>query len=106
MPPRSSFRLADNSRSRRRMLLIRAAAERQERQERQARRLARAARDVSQHEPETPDIEEDVSSRLLQRMLERQWAWEIRIDNLSLLHDTGTRQELVYRIELGGDGAG
>ena len=64
MPPRSSFRLADNSRSRRRMLLIRAAAERQERQERQARRLARAARDVSQHEPETPDLEEETTEGL------------------------------------------
>jgi len=57
MPPRSSFRLADNSRSRRRMLLIRAAAEEQEQQ---ARRLARAARDVSQHEPDTPDLEETI----------------------------------------------
>ncbi len=61
MPPRSSFRLADNSRSRRRMLIIRAAAERQERQ---ARRLARAARDVSQHEPETPDLEEETTEGL------------------------------------------
>ena len=54
----------------------------------------------------TPDIEEDVSSELLQRLLERQWAWEIRIDNLSLLHDTGTRQELVYRLDLGDGGPG
>ena len=49
MPMGSSYRLAGNSRSRRRMLVLRAA---EELKERQARRLARAARDASQSELE------------------------------------------------------
>ena len=49
MPMGSSYRLAGNSRSRRRMLVLRAA---EELEERQARRLARAARDASQSELE------------------------------------------------------
>ena len=49
MPMGSSYRLAGNSRSRRRMLVLRVA---KELEERQARRLARAARDASQSELE------------------------------------------------------
>lgn len=49
MPPRSSFGLANNSRSRRRLLLLRAAAEREEKH---ARRLARAAKQASEQDPD------------------------------------------------------
>lgn len=49
MPMGSSYRLTGNSRSRRRMLVLRVA---KELEERQARRLARAARDASQSELE------------------------------------------------------
>ena len=50
----------------------------------------------------TPDIEKDLSSELLRFLLQRDLAWQIRIDNLSLLHDTGTRQELGQRFDFGG----
>ena len=50
----------------------------------------------------TPDIERDLSKALLEYLLQRDWAWEMRIDNLSLLHDTGTRQVLAQRFEFGG----
>ncbi len=50
----------------------------------------------------TPDIERDLSKALLEYLLQRDWAWEMRIDNLSLLHDTGTRQELALRFDFGG----
>ena len=50
----------------------------------------------------TPDIERDLSSELLRFLLARDLAWEIRIDNISLLRDTGTSQELAYRLRLGG----
>ena len=55
MPPRSSFRAADSSRSRRRLLVIRAAAELEEKH---ARRLARAAQKTSQQDSlESEDAE-------------------------------------------------
>lgn len=50
----------------------------------------------------TPDIERDLSKALLEYLLQRDWAWEMRIDNLSLLHDTGTKQELAQRFDFGG----
>ncbi len=50
----------------------------------------------------TPDIDRDLSSELLRFLLARDLAWEIRIDNISLLRDTGTSQELAYRLRLGG----
>ena len=50
----------------------------------------------------TPDIERDLSSELLRFLLQRDLAWQIRIDNVSLLQDTGTRQELAQRFDFGG----
>ncbi len=50
----------------------------------------------------TPDIDRDLSKALLEYLLQRDWAWEMRIDNLSLLHDTGTRQVLAQRFDFGG----
>ncbi len=47
--------------------------------------------------------ERDLSKALLEYLLQRDWAWEMRIDNLSLLHDTGTRQELALRFDFGGE---
>ena len=57
MPPRSSFRLADNSRFRRRRLVLRVAAELEEKH---ARRLARAAQKTSRQDPVEPELEETV----------------------------------------------
>ncbi|MFP6704166.1 MAG: SGNH/GDSL hydrolase family protein [Planctomycetaceae bacterium] len=59
MPMGSSYRLAGNSRSRRRMLVLRAA---EELKERQARRLARAARDASQSELEANSTDQSALS--------------------------------------------
>ncbi len=50
----------------------------------------------------TPDIERDLSKALLGYLLQRDWAWQMRIDNLSLLRDTGTRQVLAQRFDFGG----
>ncbi len=50
----------------------------------------------------TPDLERDISSELVRFLLDRDLAWEIPIDNLSLLRDTGTKQVLEYRLELRG----
>jgi hypothetical protein len=50
----------------------------------------------------TPDLDRDISSELVRFLLDRDLAWEMRIDNLSLLRDTGTRQVLEYRLEFRG----
>ncbi len=50
----------------------------------------------------TPDLERDISSELVRFLLDRDLAWEMPIDNLSLLRDTGTKQVLEYRLELRG----
>jgi len=50
----------------------------------------------------TPDTERDLSKALLEYLLQRDLSWEIRVDNISLLHDSGTRQELAYRLDFGG----
>ncbi|MED5401628.1 MAG: hypothetical protein VX669_14655, partial [Planctomycetota bacterium] len=57
MPSGSSYRLSGNSRSRRRLLVLRAAAELEEKQ---ARRLARAAKAVSADQNK-PVVEEPVA---------------------------------------------
>lgn len=49
----------------------------------------------------TPDIEVDLSAELVRYLLRQDLPQVMRIDNLSLLHDTGTKQELAYRLELG-----
>jgi hypothetical protein len=49
-----------------------------------------------------PDLERDISRQLLPFLLERDLAWEITIDNVCLLHDTGERQVLEDRFELCG----
>ena len=57
MPSGSSYRLSGNSRSRRRLLVLRAAAELEEKQ---ARRLARAA-EAASGDQNKPAIEEQVA---------------------------------------------
>jgi hypothetical protein len=47
-----------------------------------------------------PDLERDISRQLLPFLLERDLAWEITVDNVCLLHDTGERQVLEARLEL------
>jgi hypothetical protein len=49
-----------------------------------------------------PDIERDLSAELLPYLLGRQMSWEITVDNVCLLHDTGERQLLEARFELRG----
>ena len=49
-----------------------------------------------------PDLERDISRELLPFLLARDLAWEITIDNVCVLHDTGERQVLQERFELRG----
>jgi hypothetical protein len=49
-----------------------------------------------------PDLERDISRDLLPFLLARNLAWEITVDNVCVLHDTGERQLLEERIELRG----
>ena len=49
-----------------------------------------------------PDIERDISRELLPYLLARDFEWEIEVDNVCLLHDTGERQVLEARFELRG----
>jgi hypothetical protein len=49
-----------------------------------------------------PDLERDISRQLLPFLLDRNLAWEITIDNVCLLHDTGERQVLESRFDLKG----
>ncbi len=47
------------------------------------------------------DIDKDGLSRLIRATSERNFGWEIRIDNLSLIYDTGSSQELRSRFPFG-----
>lgn len=49
-----------------------------------------------------PDLERDLSRELLPFLLERNLAWEIMVDNVCVLRDTGERQVLEDRFELRG----
>jgi hypothetical protein len=49
-----------------------------------------------------PDIEKDISRELLPFLLQRDFQWNLTIDNVSLLHDTGERQVLEARFDLRG----
>jgi len=49
-----------------------------------------------------PDLERDISRELLPYLLACDLQWEIRVDNVCLLHDTGERQVLESRFELRG----
>jgi hypothetical protein len=49
-----------------------------------------------------PDLERDLSRELLPFLLARDLAWEITVDNVCVLHDTGERQVLQARFELRG----
>lgn len=49
-----------------------------------------------------PDIERDLSAELLPYLLGRDLSWEITLDSVCLLHDTGERQLLEARFELKG----
>jgi hypothetical protein len=47
-----------------------------------------------------PDIERDLSAELLPYLLKRDLHWQITVDNVCLLHDTGERQVLEARFDL------
>lgn len=49
-----------------------------------------------------PDLKRDLSAELLPFLLKRELQWEITIDNVCLLHDTGERQLLEERFDLTG----
>jgi len=49
-----------------------------------------------------PDLERDLSAKLLPFLLARDFQWEIRVDNVCLLHDTGELQVLEDRFDLRG----
>jgi len=49
-----------------------------------------------------PDIEKDISRELLRFLLQRDFQWDLTVDNVCLLHDTGERQLLEERFELRG----
>ena len=49
-----------------------------------------------------PDLERDLSRELLPFLLTRDLAWEITVDNVCVLHDTGVRQVLEERFGLRG----
>ena len=49
-----------------------------------------------------PDLERDISRELLPFLLARELAWEITVDNVCILHDTGERQLVEERFELRG----
>lgn len=49
-----------------------------------------------------PDIEKDISVELLPFLLKRDFQWDLTIDNVCLLHDTGERQILEARFGLRG----
>lgn len=49
-----------------------------------------------------PDLETDISRELLPFLLSRDLQWEITVDNVCLLHDTGERQLLEARFDLRG----
>lgn len=49
-----------------------------------------------------PDLERDLSAELLPFLLKRDLQWEITVDNVCLLHDTGESQVLEARFYLRG----
>ena len=49
-----------------------------------------------------PDLERDISRELLPFLLQRDLMWEIAVDNVCVLHDTGERQILEKRFDLRG----
>ena len=49
-----------------------------------------------------PDIEKDISRELLPFLLARDFQWQLTIDNVCLLHDTGERQILEARFDFKG----
>lgn len=49
-----------------------------------------------------PDLERDISRQLLPFLFDRDLEWEVTIDNVCLLHDTGERQVLEERFDLNG----
>ena len=49
-----------------------------------------------------PDLERDMSRELLPFLVARDLAWEITVDNVCVLHDSGERQLLEERFELRG----
>lgn len=48
------------------------------------------------------DLNSDNLSRIVQRLSTRTFNWQIHIDNIALIYDTGTKQELRCRYDLNG----
>ena len=49
-----------------------------------------------------PDIDKDISHELLPFLLARDFQWQLPIDNVCLLHDTGERQIIEARFDFRG----
>jgi hypothetical protein len=49
-----------------------------------------------------PDIEKDISRELLHFLLSKDFRWQVTIDNVCLLHDTGERQIIEARFDFRG----
>src|SRR6266542_1724034 len=49
-----------------------------------------------------PDLENDISRELLPFLLERDFQWQVTVDNVCLLHDTGERQIIEARFDFRG----
>ena len=48
------------------------------------------------------DLNSDNLSRIVQRLSTRTFNWQIHIDNIALIYDTGTKQELRCSYKLNG----
>ncbi len=49
-----------------------------------------------------PDLETDISRELLPFLLKRDFQWQITVDNVCILHDTGERQIIEARFDFKG----
>jgi len=49
-----------------------------------------------------PDLETDISRELLLFLLKRDFQWQITVDNVCILHDTGERQIIEARFDFKG----
>lgn len=47
------------------------------------------------------DINKDILSRIVRSLSERDFNWEVTVDNVALIYDTGTKQELRSRFAFG-----
>jgi hypothetical protein len=49
-----------------------------------------------------PDVENDISRELLPFLLQQDFEWQITVDNVCVLHDTGERQIIEARFDFKG----